>query len=164
LATGGKDGLELLAESVAVLRTSPAVLERAKSLTELGAARRRAGRRNDAREPLSEALDLAARCGARPLAQRAREELVAIGARPRREHRGGIESLTPSELRVVELARDGLSNREIALRLYVTVKTVEGHLARAYTKLGISGRAALREAMPAKVEGRDPVANTTPSG
>ena len=122
-------------------------------------ALRRAGRRTDARAPLTEALDLAARCGARPLAQRARDELIAMGARPRREHRRGIESLTPSELRVVELARDGLSNREIALRLYVTVKTVEGHLARAYTKLAISGRAALREAMPAKVEGRDPVAN-----
>jgi DNA-binding CsgD family transcriptional regulator len=164
LATGDKEGLELLAESVAVLRASPAVLERAKSLTDLGAALRRAGRRNDARAPLSEALDLAARCGARPLAQRARDELIAMGARPRREHRRGIESLTPSELRVVELARDGLSNREIALRLYVTVKTVEGHLARAYTKLAISGRAALREAMPAKVEGRDPVANATASG
>ena len=84
LAQGGEHGLELLTESVAVLRDSPALLERAHSLAELGAALRRAGRRAAAREPLAEALDLAARCGARPLAARAREELKATGARPRR--------------------------------------------------------------------------------
>ena len=65
LASGGEHGLELLAESVAALRGSPALLERAHSLAELGAALRRAGRRAAAREPLAEALDLAARCGAR---------------------------------------------------------------------------------------------------
>ena len=119
------------------LRGSPALLERAHSLAELGAALRRAGQRAAAREPLAEALDLAARCGARPLAARAREELKATGARPRRAWRTGVEALTPSELRVARLAAEGRSNREIAHELYVTLKTVEGHLARAYTKLGI---------------------------
>lgn len=64
LAQGGEAGLELLAESVESLNGSPALLERAHSLTELGAALRRAGQRAAAREPLVEALDLAARCGA----------------------------------------------------------------------------------------------------
>ena len=139
----GGAGLELLAESVRVLRRSPALLERAHSLAELGAALRRNGQRAAAREPLAEALDLAARCGARPLAVRAREELRATGARPRRAWRAGLEALTPSELRIVRLAVDGRSNRDIAHELYVTVKTVEGHLTRAYSKLGIEGRAQL---------------------
>ena len=143
LAQGGKGGLELLHESVSMLRSSPAVLERAHSLTELGAALRRAGQRANARESLAEALDLAARCGARPLAARTREELKATGARPRREWRTGVEALTPSELRIVRLATEGRTNREIAHELYVTLKTVEGHLSRAYTKLGIEGRGDL---------------------
>jgi DNA-binding CsgD family transcriptional regulator len=147
LAHGGGPGLELLGESVAVLRASPALLERAHSLAELGAALRRAGRRAAAREPLTEALDLAARCGARPLAGRVREELRATGARPRREWRTGVEALTPSELRVARLAAEGKTNREIAHVLYVTVKTVEGHLARAYGKLGIAGRAELPQVL-----------------
>ena len=147
LAQGGSRGLELLGESVAAFRDSPALLERAHSLTELGAAMRRAGQRASAREPLAEALELAARCGARPLAARAREELNATGARPRREWRTGVEALTPSELRIVRLAADGQTNREIAHELYLTLKTVEGHLSRAYAKLGIEGRTQLPEAL-----------------
>ena len=143
LAEGGERGLGLLHESVASVRDSPAVLELAHSLTELGAALRRAGQRTAAREPLAEALELAVRCGARRLAGRAREELKAAGARPRREWRTGMEALTPSELRIVRLAAEGRTNREIAHQLYVTLKTIEGHLSRAYVKLGIEGRAAL---------------------
>ena len=147
LAEGDARGLELLAESVAVLRGSPALLERAHSLAELGAALRRAGQRASARDPLAEALDLAARCGARPLAVRAREELRATGARPRRQWRTGMEALTPSELRIVRLAAEGRTNREIAHQLYLTLKTVEGHLSRAYTKLAIQGRDQLPQAL-----------------
>ncbi|MBV9939801.1 MAG: AAA family ATPase [Acidobacteriaceae bacterium] len=143
LAQRGKSGLELLAESVSMLANSPALLERAHSLVELGAALRRSGSRAAAREPLAEGLDLAARCGARPLAARAREELKATGARPRREWRTGLEALTPGELRVIRLAAEGHSNRDIAQQLYVTLKTIEGHLSRAYDKLGISSRSQL---------------------
>jgi DNA-binding CsgD family transcriptional regulator len=143
LAWGGERGLELLFESVASLRGSPALLELAHSLTELGATLRRAGQRAGARDPLAEGLERAVRCGARRLAGRAREELKATGARPRRAWRTGAEALTPSELRIVRLAAEGRSNREIAHELYVTLKTVEGHLSRAYTKLGIEGRAEL---------------------
>jgi DNA-binding NarL/FixJ family response regulator len=143
LAQGGSEGIELLVASVASLRDSPAVLERAYSLAELGAALRRSGCRSAAREALAEALDLAARCGARPLATRVREELKATGARPRREWRTGLEALSPRELRVVQLAAEGRTNREIAYQLYVTLKTIEGHVARAYTKLGIERRQQL---------------------
>jgi DNA-binding NarL/FixJ family response regulator len=143
LAHRGSKGIELLSASVASLRNSPAVLERAHSLAELGAAMRRSGCRSAAREPLAEALDLAARCGARPLAARVREELKATGARPRRVWRTGLEALSPRELRVVQLAAEGRTNREIAYQLYVTLKTIEGHLARAYTKLGIERRQQL---------------------
>jgi DNA-binding CsgD family transcriptional regulator len=125
------------------------LLERAHSLAELGAALRRDGQRAAARDPLARALDLAARCGARPLAARAREELKAAGARPRRPWRTGVDALTPSELRVARLAAEGRSNREIAGELYVTLKAVEGHLARAYAKLGIGGRSQLARALAA---------------
>jgi DNA-binding CsgD family transcriptional regulator len=150
LARGGADGLTLLRESVASLDGSPAVLERAHSLTELGAALRRSGERAAARDPLAQALELAARCGARPLARRAHDELKATGARPRRPWRTGVEALTPSELRVARLAADGRSNREIAAELYVTLKAIEGHLARTYAKLGIEGRAQLPPALAAE--------------
>jgi DNA-binding NarL/FixJ family response regulator len=147
VARGADAGIALLTEAVERLRESPALLERARSMAELGAALRRAGERAAAREQLAEALDLAARCGATPLVTRVREELNAVGARPRREWRRGVEALTPSELRVARLAAEGRSNREIAHELYVTLKTVEGHLARAYSKLGISGRGQLTEAL-----------------
>jgi DNA-binding CsgD family transcriptional regulator len=147
LTHGDGEGIALLEESVAVLRDSPAQLERGHSLCELGAALRRSGHRAAAREPLSEALDLAARCGARTLAARAREELKAAGARPRSEWRTGVEALTPSELRVARLAAEGRTNREIAQALYVTLKTVEGHLARVFDKLRIAGRGELAQGL-----------------
>jgi DNA-binding CsgD family transcriptional regulator/ketosteroid isomerase-like protein len=163
LAEGGERGIELLYESVASLRGSPALLELAHSLTELGAAVRRAGQRAAAGEPLGEALELAVRCGARRLAARAREELKAVGARPRREWRTGVEALTPSELRIVRLAAEGRTNREIAQELYVTLKTVEGHLSRAYTKLQIKGRGELPGVLEGeKTKGGDPLANDRP--
>jgi len=147
IVTGGDAGLELLREAAAVVDTSPARYERARSLTEYGAALRRAGHRREAREPLREALELADRCGALRTARRAREELLATGARPRRAARSGADSLTPSERRVCRLATEGLSNREIAQALFVTVRTVEGHLTQAYMKLDIASREQLAAAL-----------------
>jgi DNA-binding CsgD family transcriptional regulator len=150
LARGGKEGLAALEESVAALSDSPAALERAHSLLELGAALRRSGRPRDARRILSHGLDLAARCGARPLIARAREELRVAGARPRRDWTSGVEALTASELRVVRLARAGRTNRQIAQELYLSIKTVEGHLARAYGKLGVTTRGELNRVLEPK--------------
>lgn len=147
LATGGPAGLDLLAAACAGLDGSPALLERAAAQLEFGAALRRAGRPAQSREPLRAALDLSARCGALPLAGRAREELVAAGGRPRRLRVSGAEALTVSELRVARRAARGHSNREIAQELFVTTKAVEKHLASAYRKLGISGRGSLAGAL-----------------
>lgn len=147
LAYGGTAGVRFIGESADVLRESPAILERAKSLAELGAALRRAGQLRAARPPLAEALDLASDCGAWPLADRARAELTAAGGRPRRARLHGAEALTPSEWRVARLAADGRTNRQIAQSLYVTLKTVETHLAHAYAKLGISQRGDLPDAL-----------------
>jgi len=144
LATGD---LALHAEAVAVLERSPARLEHARALADLGAALRRAGRRSEAREPLRAALELAQSCGATALAETARTELVASGAKPRRLALSGTESLTPSERRVASLAAEGMSNRDIAQRLFVTPKTVEVHLSSAYRKLGIGSRTQLAAAL-----------------
>jgi DNA-binding CsgD family transcriptional regulator len=134
---------ERLEEALAALAPSPARLEHARVLVDLGAALRAAGRRTAAREPLVEALEIAARCGARTLERRARAELGAIGIRPRATDRSGADSLTPSERRVADLAASGGSNKEIAQTLFVTEKTVETHLGRAFRKLDISSRRQL---------------------
>jgi DNA-binding CsgD family transcriptional regulator len=143
LAEGGARGLPFLEEAVEVLTNSPAKLEHAKARTELGAALRRANRRSEAREHLRRAVELATICGAEPLAARADTELRATGARPRRIAMSGAESLTPSELRVAQMAAEGPTNREIAQTLFVTPKTVEIHLSSVYRKLGISSRSQL---------------------
>ena len=136
-----------LAEALSVLEPSPARLEHARVLVDLGATFRAAGQRSAAREPLFEGLALAARCGARALERRARAELAAIGVRPRRTEHAGADSLTPSELRVVELAATGGTNREIAQTLFVTEKTVETHLGRSFRKLDISSRRQLPDVL-----------------
>jgi DNA-binding CsgD family transcriptional regulator len=136
-----------LAEALDVLAPSPARLEHARVLVDLGATVRAAGQRTEAREPLLEGLALAARCGARTLERRARAELAAIGVRPRKTERAGADSLTPSERRVVELAATGGTNREIAQTLFVTEKTVETHLGRSFRKLDISSRRQLPDVL-----------------
>jgi hypothetical protein len=94
LIEGGEPGLELLRQATATLARSHATLEYARALADLGAALRRAGRRSDARDPLRTALDLAHRCGATAIAERARTELIATGARPRRPLRTGADAPT----------------------------------------------------------------------
>ncbi|MCA1697568.1 MAG: helix-turn-helix transcriptional regulator, partial [Actinobacteria bacterium] len=147
VAEGGKAGLELLAEAVATLRRSPSRLELARALVEYGAAVRRHGARAQAREPLREGLEMAQGFGAVVLERRAHEELVASGARPRRRELSGVDSLTPSERRVAELAAAGMTNREIAQRLFVTVKAVQWHLRHVYGKLEVQGREELARAL-----------------
>jgi ATP/maltotriose-dependent transcriptional regulator MalT len=145
--------LEALEEAVDILQGSQAALERAAALVDFGAALRRSGKRRDARGPLKSGLELAQRCGAEVLAARALRESNAAGARPRRTALHGEEALTARERQVASLAADGLSNREIAETLVVTVKTVEWHLKHSYRKLGVSSRGQLREALgPVRAE------------
>jgi DNA-binding CsgD family transcriptional regulator len=147
LVTGGSDGIEFLRTSVETLERSPARLDLARSLTELGAALRRGKRRSESRAPLRQALELAHACGATAIEQQARQELLATGARPRRIQLSGAESLTASERRVAEMAAEGMTNREIAQAQFVSTRTVETHLGHVYSKLGVSSRRELAPAL-----------------
>lgn len=147
VAEGNGPGIELLREAVELLERSDASLEHARAFVRLGAMMRRHGRRTEAREPLRSGLDLAARLGASALAETARQELLAAGARPRRPVLTGKDALTPSERRVAEPAAAGQSNREIAQSLFLTVRTIEMHLSNAYHKLGIRSRDQLPAAL-----------------
>lgn len=152
LLVAGEIGIRDLASAASLLENSPAVLEHARALTDLGAALRRNNHRVDARVPLARARELAHRCGARVLNERAQAELRAAGARPRRLAVRGRDALTASERRVSQLAAAGLSNREIAQQLFVTINTVESHLRHGYLKLGIHSRGELPAALSPNLE------------
>ncbi|MDX6198604.1 MAG: hypothetical protein QOJ79_1755 [Actinomycetota bacterium] len=147
LVARGDERMRLFEEAVAVLAPSPARLSAARALLSLGVARRAAGQVADAQEPFRQALDLATACAATPVADSARRLLLSTGARPRRTALLGPDALTPSEREVAELAASGHTNRDIAGRLFVTVKAVEKHLRNAYAKLDIERRTELTEAL-----------------
>jgi DNA-binding CsgD family transcriptional regulator len=139
------DRLELLTEAVGVLEPAGAALECAKATIDLGSVLISKGRQDEALSTLRRGADLAFRCRAQPLADRAARELRAAGARPRRLALMGSDALTPAERRVAELAAAGMINARIAEALFVSEKTVEGHLTRVYQKLGRRSRTNLRE-------------------
>ncbi len=145
LLLGGHRGIHHQRTAVERLAQTPVRLSHARALVDLGAALRRAGLRGESREHLREGLERAERSSAAPLAARAREELAATGIRVPRQRIG--DPLTPSERRIVELAAAGQTNPRIAQALFVTVKTVESHLANAYRKLGIRSRRELPTAL-----------------
>ena len=147
LSEGGERGLGLLGEAVTVLERSQAPVELARALTDHGAALRRAGQRTEARAQLERGLDLAHHYGARRIAGQARAELIAAGAKPRRDAVTGRDALTASELRVARLAAAGKTNREIAQELFITTKTASAHLSRVYRKLDVTRRDQLAEAL-----------------
>ena len=122
-------------------------LDQARAQIELGAAQRRAGDTDASRSNLNEGMALARSCGGAALAERAWEELVAGGARPRKILRSGVDALTASESRVARMAADGRTNKQIAEELFVTVRTVETHLRHSFQKLEISSRKELAEAL-----------------
>jgi DNA-binding CsgD family transcriptional regulator len=139
----GADGLRLLEEAVTALESSHAVFALASALIDYGAALRKASRRREAREPLRRGVDLARRCEADALVRYGLEELTTAGARPRRLALSGADALTTRERQVAQLASEGHSNREIAKKLVITLKTVEWHLRQSYRKLGIESRREL---------------------
>lgn len=153
VVAGGDRGASLLREAIDAFERGGVGLERARALTDLGALLRRRNRRTEARELLREALDAAHRSGAEPLAEEAETELRATGARPRRIVLTGLDSLTASERRIAELASQGLTNREIAQTLFITARTVEGHLTSVFRKLRVDSR----DELPAVLAGGAPV-------
>jgi DNA-binding CsgD family transcriptional regulator len=142
-ARTGEARIERLREAADVAARGPSPLVRATVLADLGAALRRARRPREAREPLRQALHLAREAGATALADDARVELDATGARRQAERAWGIEALTPREHELARLAARDLSNTEIAERLFITRKTVESHLSAIYRKLDIGSRRQL---------------------
>ena len=153
VVAGGQRGELLLREALDAFELADARLERARALADLGALLRRRNRRTEARKLLREALDAAHRSSARRLAEQAEIELRATGARPRRVVLTGLDSLTASERRIAELAAGGLTNREIAQTLFITARTVEGHLTSVFRKLQLDSR----DGLPAALSGGVPV-------
>jgi DNA-binding NarL/FixJ family response regulator len=135
-----------LSKAITTLRSSPARLQLATALTELGTLQARHGQSEKAIETLRQAVELSEHCGARPLARRAAEELRSArrALTPAKDNEHG---LTRQENRIAVMAAQGLTNREIATALHLTRRTVELHLSGAYRKLGIPGRAELGGAL-----------------
>jgi DNA-binding CsgD family transcriptional regulator len=109
---------------------------------------RRQNRRVDARAQLRAAHDLFVTIGMEAFAERARGELLATGERVRKRTAETRDELTPQERQIARLARDGLSNPEIGARLFLSPRTVEWHLRKVFTKLGIHSRQELSRALP----------------
>ena len=109
---------------------------------------RRTHAMGQSRVHLAAAHDIFRRLGAAPWADRAAQELRATGQVRLRSGHHDHEALTPQEFEIATLAASGLSNKEIAGRLYLSHRTVGAHLYRIFPKLGITSRAALRDALP----------------
>lgn len=148
----GQTAIDLLASAVELCAGCGARVEHAESLVALGAATRRAGRPKEARRILRDAVERADTVNAERVAREARAELVLAGGRSPVTRKP--TELTGSERRVAELAASGLTNRQIAGQLYVSVKNVEWHLANAYRRLGIARRTELASAL-SRLDGKD---------
>jgi len=122
---------------------SSRVPARARTQLALGEYLRRKRRRTDARVPLREALDTFETLGATFWAARARQELRASGETARRGADLVATELTAQEAQVAGLVRQGLSNKDVAARLFISPRTVDFHLRNVYTKLGITSRTEL---------------------
>jgi len=113
---------------------------------------RRERRRLDAREQLRLAHEMFVAMGAEGFAERARRELLATGETARKRAVHTSSQLTAQEAQVARLARDGLSNPEIGARLFISTRTVQYHLRKVFTKLGINSRVQLARALPSDRE------------
>ncbi len=133
----------LCERAIAVVADVPGLLESLRARLELGSTLAYMGRRVEARHALRPALADADGAGAVVLADRARRELVATGLRPRNAALEGAAALTPRQRQVCDLAAAGKGNRAIAQELFLSIKTVETHLAAGYRKLGVNARAEL---------------------
>ncbi|HEV2256046.1 MAG TPA: LuxR C-terminal-related transcriptional regulator, partial [Streptosporangiaceae bacterium] len=142
-------------ESVKRLRNTRLRAELARSVLLYGEWLRRERRRTEAREQLRAAHEMLTEMGMQAFADRARRELAATGETARKRARPARtpgemarEPLTSQEAQVARLAREGLSNPEIAARLFITPNTVKYHLSKVFTKLGITTRGQLHRVFP----------------
>ena len=147
LLAGGGAAEELYAEAIGRLGRTRMRLPLARAHLLYGEWLRRERRRTDARTQLRTAHDLFEAMGARSFAGRARQELTATGATAHSRRNATLDELTPQEARIASLAGEGLSNPEIAARLYISKGTVDYHLNKVFRKLGIRSRAQLHRAL-----------------
>jgi DNA-binding CsgD family transcriptional regulator len=134
-------------ESIEQLAQSRAAVELARSRLVYGEWLRRENRRVDAREQLRAAHESFSRMGADGFGERARRELVATGETARKITADNWDTLTPQELQVARLARDGYTNPEIGAQLFISPRTVEYHLRKVFRKLDVTSRRGLRDAL-----------------
>ncbi|AWW43496.1 hypothetical protein DN051_43955 (plasmid) [Streptomyces cadmiisoli] len=146
------DALRAAREAVELLKRPRQGRILVSALREYGGLLAAAGEREAAQQTLQLALHEASQSEDPVLSQSLRQELIAVGGRPPRPRRTGLQGLTPSEARVASLAVRGMKNREIARTLFVGLRTVEIHLTNAYRKLGIEGREELSGALSAAHE------------
>ena len=151
LATEGDAAEGLYRESIDRLTHTRVRVELARARLLYGEWLRREGRRVDAREQLRVAREALLAMGADGFAERARHELLATGEKVRKRRDDTRDELTPQEEHIAQLARDGRTNPEIGAELFLSPRTVEWHLKKVFTKLGISSRRALRDALPREV-------------
>jgi DNA-binding NarL/FixJ family response regulator len=143
LLAGDRDAEQHFAQALAHHARSPRRIDRARTELAFGEHMRRIRRRVDARTHLRAALETFEEVGAAPWAERARQELRASGETARRRDDSPPTELTPQELQVARLVAEGLSNRDVAARLFVSPRTVEFHLRNVFAKTGVTSRAAL---------------------
>jgi DNA-binding CsgD family transcriptional regulator/tetratricopeptide (TPR) repeat protein len=156
--------MDALEEAVELLRGTPNAHERARAELALGARLTAAGRLAAARERLAAGARDAAVAGSPHLARRIVDALTAAGGRPRAVLLRPADALTPAEWRVARLATTGRTNRDIGEELFLTEKTVEGHLTSVYRKLGVRGRAALGAALRGRCARGTPQGGRRPTG
>jgi DNA-binding CsgD family transcriptional regulator len=137
-------------EAIDRLGRTPLYPEVARARLLYGEWLRRESRRLDAREQLRQAHEAFAAMGVDAFAERARHELQATGAKARRRADEARDELTPQEEHIARLARDGRTNPQIGAELYLSPRTVEWHLNKVFTKLGISSRKGLKDALPSR--------------
>jgi DNA-binding CsgD family transcriptional regulator len=147
LTADGDEAEKFYQESVELLGQGPLALEQARSRLLFGEWLRRRKRRSDARKQLRAAYESFDAFGAVPYAERARIELLATGEKARRRTEETRFDLTPRERQVASMAASGLTNGEIATRLFVTASTVEFHLNKVFRKLGITSRKQIPRAI-----------------
>jgi DNA-binding CsgD family transcriptional regulator len=148
LLSDGEQAAGCYAEAIACLSRTPVRIELGRAHLLYGEWLRRDHQRGAARDQLRRAYELFTSTGADAFAERTRAELLATGETVRRRVVTAHHGLTPQELHIARLARDGHSNPEIGAQLFISPRTVEWHLRKVYAKLDITSRSALRVALP----------------
>jgi DNA-binding CsgD family transcriptional regulator len=148
LVSGDEHAERLYLQAIERLSRTRIRAELARAHLLYGEWLRRQGRRRDAREQLRTAYRMLDAMGMAGFAERARKELAATGETARKRTVETVNELTAQEEQIARLARTGCSNPEISAQLFISPRTVEWHLRKVFTKLGISSRKELRAALP----------------